>query len=131
MAGSLRYMISAREVFTLKRWMRLNLGLGIWLMISPFVLDFVTRRAFRVGWQDFLLGFGIAAFALCRLYSPRGAEFLDLLIMALGLTTMLNPILYHYFKVEVVAWNNVIVGSIVFFLALYQDYKNSASSKNC
>jgi len=98
-------------------------------MISPFVLDSVTRRAFQVGWEDFLLGFGIAAFSFCRLSSPRGAEFLDFLIMALGLTTMLNPILYHYFKVEVVAWNNIIVGSIVFFLAIYEDYKNSESSK--
>ena len=113
----------------MKHLMRLNLGLGIWLMISPFVLDFVTRGAFRVGWEDFLLGFGIATFSFCRLSSPRGAEFLDFLIMALGLTTMLNPILYHYFKVEAVAWNNVIVGSIVFFLAIYEDYKNSASSK--
>ena len=111
----------------MKRLMRLNLGLGLWLMISPFVLD--VRHAFRVSWEDFLLGFGIVCFSLCRLSSPRGAEFLDFLIMALGLTTLLNPFLYHYFNIEVVAWNNVVVGSMVFFLAIYEFYKNSESPK--
>jgi len=96
-------------------------------MISPFVLD--VRHAFRVSWEDFLLGLGIAIFSLCRLSSPRGAEFLDFLIMALGMTTLLNPFLYHYFNIEVVAWNNVVVGSMVFFLAIYEDYKNSGSPK--
>ena len=129
LAQSLRYIIRAKEVFTLKYLMQLNLGLGIWLMISPFVLELVTQRAFRVGWEDFLLGFAIATFSFCRLSSPRGAEFLDFLIVAVGLTTMLNPFLYHYFNIEVVAWNNVVVGSIVFFLAIFEDYKNSASSK--
>jgi len=98
-------------------------------MISPFVLELVNRRAFQVGWEDFLLGLGIVIFSLCRLSSPRGAEFLDFLIMALGLTTLLNPFLYHYFNIEVVAWNNVVVGSMVFFLAIYEDYKNSESPK--
>ncbi len=106
------------EVFTLKHLMRLNLGLGLWLMISPFVLELVNRRVFRVGWEDFLLGFGIATFLLCRLSSGRGAELLDFVIMALGLTTLLNPIIYHYFNVKVVAWNNLVVGSMVLILAI-------------
>jgi hypothetical protein len=37
-------------------------------MIAPFVLELETRRALRVGWEDFLLGFGIGIFSLCRLY---------------------------------------------------------------
>lgn len=96
-------------------------------MISPFVLELITRRAFSAGWEDFLLGFGILAFSLCRLTSLKGAEFWDVLIMGLGLTTLLNPILYHYFNVRVVAWNNLLVGSIVLILAIYADRKNSAS----
>ena len=117
------------EVFTLKHLMRLNLGLGLWLMISPFVLELVNRRVFRVGWEDFLLGFGIATFLLCRLSSGRGAELLDFVIMALGLTTLLNPIIYHYFNVKVFAWNNLVVGSMVLILAIYDHRRNSESSK--
>jgi len=101
----------------------------MWLMISPFVLELVNRRVFRVGWEDFLLGFGIATFSLCRLSSGRGAELLDFVIMALGLTTLLNPIIYHYFNVKVFAWNNLVVGSMVLILAIYDHRRNSESSK--
>lgn len=113
----------------MKYLMRLNLGLGLWLMISPFVLELVTRRALGVGWEDFLLGFGIVTFSLCRLVSRSDAELWDLLIMGLGLTTFVNPIVYHYFNVKMVAWNNLLVGSLVLILALYADRKDSAPSK--
>ena len=112
----------------MKHLMRLNLGLGLWLMISPFVLELVNRRAFQIGWEDFLLGFGIAIFSLCRLSSRRGAALWDFVIMALGLTTLLNPIVFHYLNVKVLAWNNLLVGSLVLILAIYQDRKDSESS---
>jgi hypothetical protein len=111
----------------LKQLMRINLGLGLWLMISPFVLEFVNQRALLTGWEDLLLGFAIATFSLCRLASRNGAEVWDFVIMVLGLTTLLNPIVYHYFNVRVVAWNNLLVGSMVLILAVYADHKNSAS----
>ena len=98
-------------------------------MISPFVLDLVNRRAFQVGWEDFLLGFGIATFSLSRLSSGRGAALWDFVIMALGLTTLLNPIVYHYFNVKVVAWNNLVVGSMVLILAIYDHRRNAEPSK--
>jgi hypothetical protein len=113
--------------FMLKTLMRLNLGLGLWLTISPFVLEFVTRRAFQVGWEDFLLGFGITTFSLCRLSSRGGAELWDFVIMALGLTTLVNPIVYHYFNVKVIAWNNVLIGSLVLILTIYELRKNGES----
>ena len=116
----------AKEVVTLKHLMRLNLGLGLWLMISPFVLELVSRRALLAGWEDFLLGFGITIFTLCRVFSRSGVELWDFLIMMLGLTTLLNPIIYHYFTVKVVAWNNVVVGFMVLLLALYEARKHSA-----
>ena len=113
----------AKEVGTLKHLMRLNLGLGLWLMIAPFVFELVNRRAIIVGWEDFLLGFGITIFSVCRISSRTGAELWDFIIMALGLTTLANPVVYHYFNVKVVAWNNVVVGSMVVILALYEDRK--------
>ena len=32
-------------------------------------------------------------------------------------------------RLRVVAWNNVVVGSVVFLLAIYEDYKNLESPK--
>lgn len=98
-------------------------------MISPFVLELETRRALGVGWEDFLLGFGIAMFSLCRIVSRTAAELWDFVVMALGLTTLLNPLVFHYFKVETVAWNNIVVGGVVFILAFYEERKDSGSSR--
>ena len=98
-------------------------------MVSPFVLVLLNPRVFRLLWEDIILGFGIATFSLCRLSSRRGAALADGMVGALGLITLINPILYHYFNVKVAAWNNLAVGSVVFLLAIYQDRKDSESSR--
>jgi hypothetical protein len=116
-------------MFALKYLMRFNLVLGLWLVVSPFVLVLLNPRVFRLLWEDLILGFGIATFALCRLSSRRVAALADGLVGALGLITLINPILYHYFNVKVAAWNNLAVGSVVFLLAIYQDRKDSESSR--
>ena len=115
------------KVLALKRLMRFNLVLGLWLMVSPFVLVLLNQRVFRLLWEDIMLGYGIATFSLCRLSSRSGAALADGLLGALGLITLINPILYHYFNVKVAAWNNLAVGSVVFILAIYQDRKDSES----
>src|SRR5215510_2618176 len=88
---------------TLKYLMRSNLALGLWLMVSPFVLMLVNPGAFQLLWEDFILGLGIATFSLCRLSSRRVAALADGLVGALGLITLINPILYHYFNAKVAA----------------------------
>jgi SPW repeat len=50
----------------------------------------------------------------------------DWIVTALGFLTLANPFLYSYFNMTVAAWNNVIIGSVVFVLAAYQDWKDSA-----
>jgi hypothetical protein len=51
-------------------WSWLNLILGIWLVISPFVF-FLGGAAM---WNNVILGFIIAAFALTNTYSKVSAE---------------------------------------------------------
>ena len=96
-------------------------------MVSPFVLVLLNQRVFRLLWEDIMLGFGIATFSLCRLSSRSGAALADCLLEGLGLITLLNPILYHYYNVKVAAWNNLAAGSVVFILAIYQDWIDSES----
>jgi SPW repeat len=116
-----------KEVIVLKRMMWLNLLLGLWLMLSPFVLAFLNQAVFKVLWEDLILGFGIATFSLCRLLSRRSEEIAiaDWIVTALGFLTFVNPFLYSYYNVTVAVWNNVIIGSVVFLLAAYQDWKDS------
>jgi hypothetical protein len=107
-----------------------NLVLGFWLMISPFVLALLNRRIFRVLWEDLILGFGIATFSFCRLLSRRSEQIAvaDWLITTLAVITLINPFLYSYFNMKIAAWNNLAVGAVVFFLAMYQDWKDSGNS---
>jgi hypothetical protein len=51
-------------------WRWLNLILGMWLVISPFVL-FLSAAAM---WNNVILGIIIAAFALTNTYSKVSAE---------------------------------------------------------
>lgn len=113
----------------MKLLIRSNLALGLWLMASPFVLVFLNHGVFRLLWEDLLLGFAIATFSLWRLMSPRSAVLTDFLVMALGLTTLLNPILFNYYNVKIAAWNNLAVGFVVLILAVYQDRKDSESPR--
>jgi|SRR6186997_365407 hypothetical protein len=113
----------------MKRMMLANLLLGLWLMVSPLVLALINKAAVEVLWEDLILGFGIATFSLCRILSRRSVEIAiaDWLVTALGFLTLANPFLYSYFNVTVAIWNNGIVGALVFFLAVYQDWKDSGA----
>jgi len=100
-------------------------------MADGFAIRTYARNpgAFQLLWEDFILGLGIATFSLCRLSSRRVAALADGLVGALGLITLINPILYHYFNAKMAASNNLAVGSVVFILAIYQDRKDSESTK--
>jgi hypothetical protein len=101
-------------------------------MLSPFALVFVNRRVFAVLWEDLILGFGIATFSLCRILSRKNGEilFADWLVTALGFLTLANPFLYSYANAPLAKWNNLIVGGIVFTLAVYQDRKDERDSES-
>lgn len=116
-----------KVVIHLKRRMWLNLILGLWLMISPFALVALNHTILKALWEDLLLGFGIATFSLCRLFSRKEGEiaFSDWLVTALGFLTLINPFLYSYFKLKVAAWNNLSVGALVLLVAIYQDWRDS------
>ena len=119
-------------VIHLKRRILLNLILGLWLMISPFVLVTLNHTILKTLWEDLLLGFGIAAFSLCRLLSRKEDEIAlsDWFVTALGFITLINPFLYSYFKLKAAAWNNLSVGALVLLLALYQDWCDTDTPDN-
>jgi hypothetical protein len=121
---------AGKEVSILKRLMWSNLVLGLWLMVSPFVLAILNLRVFQVLWEDLILGFGIATFSLCRRLSRRGEQIAiaDWLLTALAFITLVNPFLYSYDNMKTAAWNNLTVGAVVFLLAVYQDWKDSEHS---
>ena len=111
----------------MQRIMLVNILFGLWLMLAPFILSLINKSVRGVLWEDLLLGFGIAAFALCRMLSRRAEEIAmtDSFVTALASLTSLKPILYDYFRLGAAAWNNVIIGATIFLLAVYQDWKDA------
>ena len=111
----------------MKRLVWTNLLLGIWLMISPFVLRLLYLGAFRVTWEDFIFGFMVAAFSLARLLSRRGQEiiFTDRVVTTVALLTLLNPLLYNYYGIRLATWNNLLVGGAILIIAAFVDWKDS------
>src|SRR5262245_18063196 len=103
-----------------------NLLLGLWLMLSPFLLACLNRAILKALWEDSILGFRIATFSLWRLLSRRSMEIAiaDWIVTVLGFLTLVNPLLYRYSN-AVAVWNNVTIGSAVFLLAAYQDWNDS------
>jgi hypothetical protein len=116
--------------FVVKLRMYSTVVLGLWLMISPFVLSALNRGRFDVVWEDLILGFGVMAFSVCRLLSRKAEELelADWMVIVFGLLTLLNPLLYNYHNLNVARWNNLLAGGVVFLLAVFQDWRDSDRS---
>lgn len=101
--------------------------LGIWLMLSPFVLRFLYNGVFKVTWEDFIFGFSIALISFGRLFSHTSEEILttDWIVTVMGVLTFINPLLYNYYGITLATLNNLVVGGVVCFFAIYVDWKDS------
>jgi hypothetical protein len=104
-----------------------NLVLGVWLMVSPFVLRLLYPGVFKVTWVDVIFGFSIAAISLGRLFSHTGEEILitDWIVTIVGALTLANPLLYNYYGITLATLNNLLIGGAVCLVALYLDWKDS------
>lgn len=98
-----------------KRWEDwLNLALGVWLFISPWILDFSGAAA--AAWNAYIVGAGFAIFALIALGKPdRWEEWVNVVI---GAWAVISPWVLGYSSVTVATWNAVIVGAIVLLVSL-------------
>ena len=122
MVGNLK-----KEVSGLKKLIVTNLALGAWLMVSPFVLQLLYRRGFKVTWVDVIFGFSIAAISLGRLfsYTSEGIIMMDWIVTIFGVLTVINPILYNYSGITLATLNNLLIGGTVCLFAIYLDWKDS------
>lgn len=91
----------------------LNVLLGIWIVISPFVLGFSNR--IPIMWNNIATGGAIFLLALGR---SRGRYGLSALVVLLGIWLIISPFVLVASLRLVGVWNNVILGIIVALLAL-------------
>jgi len=107
-----------------KRWQDwLALALGLWLLISPWLLGFSDVGV--AAWNAVLVGVGIALFAAAALAKP--ADWQEWVALAFGVWLVISPWLLGFGEQHAVAaWHQVIVGLLVGIDALWA----VASSEN-
>lgn len=93
----------------------LNLILGIWLIISPFIGlgDIIPAAA----WNSWIVGAIVATVALVGLSRPRAWE--EWVHLFAGIWMFFAPFMFGYSGVAEAAWNQLIVGAAIAVVAVF------------
>jgi SPW repeat len=97
-----------------------NILLGIWVIISPFVLGIHSPKGI---WNNVIVGIVVGILAIIRwsMHQP-GWSWLNLL---LGIWLVISP--FVLFLSGPAMWNNVILGIIIAALALTNTYSKASA----
>jgi hypothetical protein len=98
----------------------LNIVLGIWVIISPFVFQFTQLTA--ATWNNLIVGIVIAILAIIRTSVPRQAGW-SWANVILGIWMIISPFALGAMTTAIL-WNNIILGVIIAIVA-----SGSASSR--
>ena len=92
----------------------INVLLGIWVIISPFVLRFALFP--RAMWNNVIAGIVVAALALTRTGAPRqsGWSWANVII---GIWLIVSPFILA-FATSTPVWNNVILGVVILIVGI-------------
>jgi hypothetical protein len=85
----------------------INIVLGIWLIISPFVLGYTRYQVSE--WNA--IACGVAVFLLALAASTWGT-------LIVGIWLIISPFVLGFSAWPTMLWNNVIVGALVAIVAL-------------
>lgn len=98
----------------MKRWQDwVNLVLGLWLVVSPWILAFSQNGAAL--WNTLIVGAVFVALSLLALTDAKPWEEWSELVVALWL--LVSPWVLGYSTLSAAMWNAVIVAVIVGVLA--------------
>jgi SPW repeat len=106
-----------RNEKSLKTAASLNLLLGIWLFVSPWVYG--VYRSQGSSYNSWVVGVLIAMLATARYVSPATTRGLSFMNMVLGAWTFASPWVYNYTPDTGRFINSLCVGAIVFIVAAY------------
>ena len=100
----------------MKHWQDpVNLALGLWMIISPWVLSYASEN--KPTDNAVVFGFFIAALALAALFKVMAWE--EWVSVALGAWLAVSPWLLGFSGLVAAMWNAVIVGVVVAVLAVW------------
>ena len=108
-------MTNNGSVSQIKTASGLNLLLGIWLVIAPFLLRYATSASRG---NDITIGIIIALLAAFRLFGAYRAAWLSWLNALLGIWLIVAPFILGYDSSSAL-WNDIIVGLFIAFLGIW------------
>ncbi len=94
----------------------LNVLLGIWLFVSPWVYRSYTNPN---SWNAWIVGFLLVVFAGIQFANTGGLRFLSWLNCLLGIWTFFSPWIFGYTANHGRFVNSLCVGVIVFIAGIY------------
>ncbi len=99
-----------------------NLILAIWLFISPWVLGFYypggAIASAAAAWNAWIFGIVVGVFSIAALIKVRPWE--EWINLVSGAWVFISPFALAFYMGNVVAmWNSLIVGVLVFILAIW------------
>lgn len=98
-----------------KRWQDwANLLLGLWLFVSPWMLQYADSTA---AWNAYVMGAGIVVFAAFAAYMPRTWE--EVINTLLGVWLVVSPFLLGFAGMAGVALHTVVIGVLVMAFAMW------------
>ncbi len=104
------------NVSAVKSTSTLNILAGIWLFVSPWVyMVYMAPNA----WNNWIVGALIVIFGAIRYSNPLSARGASVVNLILGAWTFASPWIYGYTGYTGRFANSLVVGFIVFVLAVY------------
>ena len=98
-----------------RRWQDwANLVLGLWVFVSPWVLDY---RGTSAAWNAYAMGAGIVVVALIAAYMPETWE--EIINIVLGVWLVVSPFVLGFSAMTEVALHTVVVGILAAAFAIW------------
>jgi hypothetical protein len=93
----------------------LDIALGLWLFISPWVFGVYSHNA----WNSWIVGGAIAVFALIQLSGTSVSQVFGMLNAFLGAWMFASPWIYRYTGQTDRFVNSLCAGALVFILSAF------------
>ena len=109
-----------------KRWQDwVNLILGLWLFVSPWVLAYAMQDA--AAWNAYIMGAAIVIFAAIAAYMPKAWE--EMINTVLGVWLVLSPYVLGFAGQTMIAVHTVVVGVLVTVFAVWAMFSDKEFEK--
>jgi peptidoglycan/LPS O-acetylase OafA/YrhL len=104
-----------------KRWQDgVNMLLGLWLFISPWVMQYADAQA--AAWNAYGMGTAIVVFAAVAVYMPKVWE--ELINTVCGLWLVISPYALGFASTTTVAVHTMVVGVLTVGFAVWAMLKD-------